>query len=109
MDQELPRQSKERLARADIHEEWQRDYLGPDLDRYYDAAFARIVDELRDSTGKSVLDLGCGYCYHTTRLARSDLRITAADFSEAASSRRLTLHAASGDLKPRRRGWFGLS
>jgi ABC-type lipoprotein export system ATPase subunit len=32
-----------------------------------------------------------------------------ADFSEAASSRRLTLHAASGDLKPRRRGWFGLS
>jgi len=25
MDQELPRQSKERLARADIHEQWQRD------------------------------------------------------------------------------------
>jgi ubiquinone/menaquinone biosynthesis C-methylase UbiE len=84
MDQELPRQSKERLARADIHEQWQRDYLGPDLDRYYDAAFARIVDELRDSTGTAVLDLGCGYCYHTTRLARSDLAITAADFSEAA-------------------------
>ena len=84
MDQELPRQSKKRLARADIHEQWQRDYLGPDLDRFYDAAFARIVDELRDSTGKSVLDLGCGYCYHTTRLARSDLDITAADFSEAA-------------------------
>ena len=84
MDQELPRQSKERLARADIHEQWQRDYLGPELDRYYDAAFVRIVDELRDSTGKQVLDLGCGYCYHTTRLARSDLAITAADFSEAA-------------------------
>jgi len=84
MDDELPRQSKERLARADIHEQWRRDYLGPDLDRFYDAAFARIVEELRDSPGKAVLDLGCGYCYHTTRLARSDLTITAADFSEAA-------------------------
>jgi len=48
MDQELPRQSMERLARADIHEQWQRDYLGPDLDRYYDAAFARIVDGYLD-------------------------------------------------------------
>jgi cyclopropane fatty-acyl-phospholipid synthase-like methyltransferase len=110
MDQELPRQSKERLARADIHEQWQRDYLGPDLDRYYDAAFARIVDELRDSTGKAVLDLGCGYCYHTTRLARSDLAITAADFSEAALAHaRETLREAgiadrSRCAKPTRRG-----
>ncbi len=30
-----------------------------------------------------------------------------AEFAEAASSRRLALHAASGDLKPRRRGLFG--
>jgi ubiquinone/menaquinone biosynthesis C-methylase UbiE len=87
MDPELPLQSRVRLARADIHEEWERNYLGPELDRYYDAAFARIVRELQDSTGKTVLDLGCGYCYHTTRLARSDLSITGADFSEAALAR----------------------
>jgi ABC-type lipoprotein export system ATPase subunit len=31
-----------------------------------------------------------------------------ADFAEAASTRRLALHAASGDLKPRRRGLLGL-
>lgn len=30
------------------------------------------------------------------------------DFSEAAASRRLTLHAASGDLKPQRRSFFRL-
>ena len=32
-----------------------------------------------------------------------------ADFTEAASSRRLALHAASGDLKPARRGLFGFA
>jgi ABC-type transporter Mla maintaining outer membrane lipid asymmetry ATPase subunit MlaF len=31
-----------------------------------------------------------------------------ADFSEAAATRRLALHAASGELKPRRRGLLGL-
>jgi ABC-type lipoprotein export system ATPase subunit len=28
------------------------------------------------------------------------------DFADAAASRRLALHAASGDLRPHRRGWF---
>lgn len=87
MDAERPSQSKHRLSRSDIHEEWERNYLGPELDRYYDAAFARIVAELKDSTGKTVLDLGCGYCFHTVRLARGDLAITAADFSEPALAR----------------------
>lgn len=87
MDAQRPDLSRDRLARADIHEEWERNYLGPDLDRYYRAAFARIVGELQDSTGNTVLDLGCGYCYHTVRLAESDLSITGADFSEAALAR----------------------
>jgi hypothetical protein len=30
-----------------------------------------------------------------------------ADFAESASSRRLSLHAASGDLRPHRRGLLG--
>lgn len=90
-----PTQSKARLSQSDIHEEWERNYLSPELDRYYRAAFARIVDELKDSSGRATLDLGCGYCYHTKRLAQSDLSITAADFSEPALERaRQTLRDA---------------
>jgi ubiquinone/menaquinone biosynthesis C-methylase UbiE len=94
-DSAKPSQSRDRLSQADIHEEWERNYLSPELDRYYEAAFARIVAELRDSSGTDTLDLGCGYCYHTRRLAKSELAITAADFSAPALERaRQTLREA---------------
>jgi SAM-dependent methyltransferase len=81
---ELSAQSKERLARTDIHEQWESDYLNPEMDRFYDLAFARIIEALGDTRGKRILDAGCGYCYHTRRLAKSDLDITAVDFSAPA-------------------------
>lgn len=97
--------SRARLARADIYEEWERNYLGPDLDRYYRAAFSRIVGELQDSTGNTVLDLGCGYCHHTVRLGESNLSITGADFSEAdlARARDTLRNAGLGDRVAARR------
>ena len=76
--------SKVRLAQSDIHEQWENDYLSPDLDKFYDMAFDEII---RNMTGNTVLDIGCGYCFHTKRLARSSLTITAVDFSPAALAR----------------------
>jgi ubiquinone/menaquinone biosynthesis C-methylase UbiE len=81
---ELSAQSKVRLARADIHEQWESDYLNPQMDRFYDLALARIVEALGDTQGKTLLDAGCGYCYHTRRLANTQLTITGVDFSKAA-------------------------
>lgn len=81
-----PAESQIRLAQADIHEQWENDYLNPDIDPFYDDAFARIVEELGDTSGKTILDIGCGYCFHTARLARSGLAITSVDFSEEALS-----------------------
>ena len=78
--------SKTRLRQADIHEQWENDYLNPQMDRFYALAFDRIVAELGDAKGKRILDVGCGYCYHTTRLAERGLTITAVDFSEVALS-----------------------
>ncbi len=77
-------ESKRRLAQKGIHREWERDYLSDELETFYNEAFAFIVSELRDIAGKNLLDLGCGYCFHTTRIAKSDLSIVAADFSSAA-------------------------
>ena len=78
--------SQVRLKQADIHEQWENDYLNPKMDRFYALAFDRIVSELGDPQGKRVLDVGCGYCYHTRRLAERGLTITAVDFSEVALS-----------------------
>jgi ubiquinone/menaquinone biosynthesis C-methylase UbiE len=77
-------QSAEYLAERDIHVEWESDYLNPDIDRFYDAAFARIVKQLGAKPGDSILDAGCGYCFHASRLARLGLKVTGVDFSPAA-------------------------
>ena len=77
-------QSRTRLGQPDIHEQWENHYLNPQMDRFYALAFDRIVEALGDTKGKRILDVGCGYCYHTTRLAERGLTITAVDFSEVA-------------------------
>jgi ubiquinone/menaquinone biosynthesis C-methylase UbiE len=77
-------QSEKFLSRRDIHTQWQSDYLNDDMDRFYDVAFSDIVSSLNAQPNDRILDAGCGYCYHTVRLARSGASITAVDFSEAA-------------------------
>jgi hypothetical protein len=44
-------ESRVRLKQADIHEQWENDYLNPEMDRFYTLAFDRIVAELGDTTG----------------------------------------------------------
>ncbi len=84
MSQAQSDQSKQFLQGSDIHGQWESDYLNPDMDRFYDLAFSDIVQRLHLKSSDSLLDAGCGYCYHTVRLARAGCRITAVDFSEAA-------------------------
>jgi ubiquinone/menaquinone biosynthesis C-methylase UbiE len=77
-------QSKAFLEQNAIHDQWQSDYLNPDLNRFYDLAFADILRVLKPTANDKILDAGCGACYHTVRLARCDARITAVDFSHIA-------------------------
>src|SRR5262249_10445904 len=77
-------QSEKLLSQAGIHTQWQSDYLNPDLDRFYDLAFADMTIALGARSGHKVLDAGCGYAYHTLRVARCGASITAVDFSKVA-------------------------
>jgi len=70
-----------------IHGAWESDYLNPDLDQFYEAAFDRIVRALDPKPGDRVLDAGCGYGFHAVRLARRGLRVTGVDFSDVALGR----------------------
>lgn len=87
--------SRDYLSAPEIHVEWEAQYLNEDLDAFYDACYARIADRLAPEPGDHVLDAGCGYGYHTVRLASQGLRVTGLDFSEAALARaRATIRQA---------------
>ena len=75
------------LKAPEIHEQWESLFLNADLDRLYDRVFERIVRTLAPKPGQTLLDAGCGYCFHAVRLAKSGLRVTALDFSDAALAR----------------------
>src|SRR5260370_18011772 len=75
------------LREPEIHEQWESVYLNPDLDRLYDRIFERIVKILSLRPDQTLLDAGCGYCFHAVRLARSGVEVTALDFSDPAPPR----------------------
>jgi ubiquinone/menaquinone biosynthesis C-methylase UbiE len=77
-------QTEKFLGHGEIHDQWQSDYLNADLDRFYDLAFADILKVIKARPTDRILDAGCGYCYHTLRLARSGALVTAVDFSDVA-------------------------
>jgi len=72
------------LHRDEIHEEWEEQYLTPEMDRFYDRAFEEIARRLAAPRGARLLDAGCGYCFHAVRLARHGFKVTGVDFSESA-------------------------
>ena len=79
-----PDQAERYLRQKDIHAQWESDYLNPDMNRFYDIAFDAILRRLQPKPSDKLLDAGCGYGYHTVRLARGGSHITAVDFSETA-------------------------
>jgi ubiquinone/menaquinone biosynthesis C-methylase UbiE len=72
------------LSRYDVHEKWESDYLNSEMERFYTAAFARLINALGAKPGDRLLDAGCGYCVHASRIARAGLNVTGVDFSPAA-------------------------
>jgi ubiquinone/menaquinone biosynthesis C-methylase UbiE len=77
-------QSESYLSGDSAHVQWESDYLNPDLDRLYELAFDRIVDAIAPARDATILDAGCGYCFHAIRLARRGLNVTGVDFSDSA-------------------------
>ncbi|MBX7079102.1 MAG: class I SAM-dependent methyltransferase [Nannocystaceae bacterium] len=76
--------SQSYLSEPQIHEQWESDYLNPDIEAFYEASFDAIVQRLGVPPGATLLDAGCGYCLHAARYARRGLEVTGVDFSAAA-------------------------
>ena len=78
------RQSELLMAKPQIHETWKSDYLNSDLDLIYDDAISGIAQIVPASSHPKLLDAGCGYGYHSVRLAKCGYQVTGFDFSESA-------------------------
>ena len=72
------------LARPDVHEQWEGHYRTAENERFYEAAFDYIARVLSPPAGATFLDVGCGPCAHSLRLARRGFNVRAVDFSESA-------------------------
>lgn len=72
---------KETLSKSDIHDGWEDDYRNPENERFYDMAFD-LIAKVVGNPGSGFLDIGCGSCAHSKRLAERGYTVCAIDFSE---------------------------
>jgi 2-polyprenyl-3-methyl-5-hydroxy-6-metoxy-1,4-benzoquinol methylase len=72
------------LARPEVHEQWESGYRTGENERFYEQAFDYILEVLSPPAGATILDVGCGPCAHSARLARRGFQVRAVDFSESA-------------------------
>jgi 2-polyprenyl-3-methyl-5-hydroxy-6-metoxy-1,4-benzoquinol methylase len=72
------------LAKPDVHEQWESGYRTTDNERFYEQAFDYIAEVLKPPAGATFLDVGCGPCAHSARLARRGFKVHGVDFSESA-------------------------
>jgi SAM-dependent methyltransferase len=72
------------LARPDVHRQWSSGYRTADNESFFERAFDYVVGVLDPPAGATFLDVGCGSCAHSVRLARRGFNVRAVDFSESA-------------------------
>lgn len=70
------------LAKLDVHEEWEAHYRTLENEPFFELAFDYIMKVLNPPQNTTILDVGCGTCNHSIRLAKRGFYCTAVDFSE---------------------------
>jgi len=86
---------------ANVYAEWDSDYYDPISAALYDRTVAAMLDALDATSGKTVLDAGCGPGVHSVRAIRRGCRVHAIDISEVAldeTRRRASAEGLAGSL-----------
>lgn len=76
--------TEEFLGQEDIHRQWVNTYRTSDNERFYEEALDFIVARLENRPETSrILDIGCGSCSQSLRLARRHFQVLGIDLSPA--------------------------
>jgi 2-polyprenyl-3-methyl-5-hydroxy-6-metoxy-1,4-benzoquinol methylase len=79
----LSEKVKRQMNKPLIHESWETTYRNEGNERFFEQAYDHIVGVLRQPQDSAALDIGCGICANSVRLARRGYRVVAADYSES--------------------------
>lgn len=71
------------LQSPEIHQQWEDSYRLSENNHYYEQAFDFIVGNINAPQNSTFLDVGCGRCAHSIRLAKRGFSVVAVDFSES--------------------------
>lgn len=80
--QELSDRVKRQMNKPQIHDSWERTYRTPENERFFEQAYDEVVKTVNQPAGSRALDIGCGICANSIRLARRGYAVSAADYSE---------------------------
>jgi ubiquinone/menaquinone biosynthesis C-methylase UbiE len=80
--QELSDRVKRQMNQPQIHHSWEKTYRTSEHERFYELAYDHLVERLGQPQGSHALDIGCGICPNSIRLARRGYIVSAGDYSE---------------------------
>ena len=80
--QDISEQVKRQMNRPQIHDAWEKNYRSPGNERFFEQAYDDFVRRIDQPPGSHALDIGCGICANSIRLARRGYVVSAADYSE---------------------------
>jgi 2-polyprenyl-3-methyl-5-hydroxy-6-metoxy-1,4-benzoquinol methylase len=81
-ENELSAQVKRQMNQPQIHEAWEKNYRTIENEQFFEQAYDDIVRGIGQQAGSHALDIGCGICANSIRLARRGYFVSAADYSE---------------------------
>jgi 2-polyprenyl-3-methyl-5-hydroxy-6-metoxy-1,4-benzoquinol methylase len=70
------------MNQPQIHEAWEKTYRTVENEQFFEQAYDDFVGRIGQRAESTALDIGCGICANSIRLARRGYIVSAADYSE---------------------------
>ncbi len=80
--QEISNRVKRQMNQPQIHDSWEKTYRTADNERFFEQAYDDLIRRINQPAGSRALDIGCGICANSIRLARRGYTVSAVDYSE---------------------------
>jgi len=80
--QDISEEVKRQMNQPQIHEAWEKTYRTAENERFFEQAYDDFVSRIGQQPGSVALDIGCGICANSIRLARRGYIVSAGDYSE---------------------------